>query len=257
MWDPARYLDFAEHRGRPFFELVARVGATRPRRVADLGCGPGTLTATLGQRWPDTRVDAVDSDAAMVAAARENDVDATRCDLRDWHPGPDTDVVVSNAALQWIPGHDNLLTRWVSELPAGGWLAFQVPGNFGFPSHRTIRELAGSAAWRARLGEVGLRDETAVCDAEGYATLLTGLDCAVDAWETTYLQRLTGQDPVLDWVSGTALRPVRAALDDAGWEEFRRDLAPRLRQAYPAAPDGSTWFPLRRIFVVATTAEVR
>ena len=35
--------------------------------------------------------------------------------------------------------------------------------------------------------------------------------------------------------------------------EFRAELAPRLRAAYPARPDGSTWFPFRRIFAVAHT----
>ena len=41
MWDPAQYLRFAGERSRPFFELLARVGAEDPQRVADLGCGPG------------------------------------------------------------------------------------------------------------------------------------------------------------------------------------------------------------------------
>jgi trans-aconitate 2-methyltransferase len=174
-------------------------------------------------------------------------------DVGDWKPAADTDVVVCNAVLQWVPGHEDLLRRWAGELPGGAWLAFQVPGNFAEPSHRLVREQAASPAWRETLGSVVLREEDAVLDPRAYAELLAGEGCVVDAWETTYLQRLAGEDPVLEWISGTALRPIRAALGDEQWAEFTGELAPRLREAYPRATDGYTWFPFRRIFAVART----
>ncbi len=251
MWDPTKYLTFADHRSRPFFDLIGRIAVEAPRRVVDLGCGPGNLTAALAARWPSARIDASDSSPEMVVAARDRGIDATVLDLRDWQPAPDTDVVVSNAVLQWVPGHDELLARWVAQLPAGAWLAFQVPGNFAAPSHVRVRELAGAPEWRDRLGSVVLREDDAVLDPEGYAALLSDAGCAVDAWETTYLQRLTGDDPVLEWVTGTALRPVRDTLADPDWARFREELAPRLREAYPRRSDGTTWFPFRRVFVVA------
>ena len=92
-----------------------------------------------------------------------------------------------------------------------------------------------------------------VLDPTGYATVLATAGCAVDAWETTYLQRLTGDDPVLTWVKGTALRPVREALDDASWDRFTAELGAMLREAYPRQPDGTTWLPFRRVFAVART----
>ena len=251
MWDPSKYLAFADHRSRPFFDLVGRIAAEAPRRVVDLGCGPGNLTEALAGRWPAATVEASDSSPEMVAAARERGIDATVLDVRDWRPEPDTDVVVSNAVLQWVPGHDELLTGWASQLPSGAWLAFQVPGNFGAPSHVRVRELAASPRWRDRLESLVLREDDAVLDPEGYASLLSDAGCAVDAWETTYLQRLTGDDPVLEWVTGTALRPIRTALSDVDWAEFRAELAPVLRAEYPRRADGTTWFPFRRVFVVA------
>ena len=253
MWDPTKYLAFADHRSRPFFDLVGRVSAEAPRRVVDLGCGPGNLTVALAQRWPDAVLEASDSSPEMVAAARERGIDASVLDVRDWQPSVDTDVVVSNAVLQWVSGHDELLARWVKQLPHGAWLAFQVPGNFDAPSHVRIRELAASGKWRDRLAALVLREDDAVLDPAGYAGLLSDAGCVVDAWETTYLQRLTGDDPVLEWVTGTALRPIRNALPDAEWQEFRAELAPRLRAAYPQRADGTTWFPFRRVFVVART----
>ncbi len=48
----------------------SRVAATEPRRVVDLGCGPGNLTETLVQRWPGAALEAWDSSPEMVAAAR-------------------------------------------------------------------------------------------------------------------------------------------------------------------------------------------
>lgn len=254
-WDPALYLRFDDHRSRPFHDLLARIGAPgsgagAPRHVVDAGCGPGHLTEVLARRWPNARVTAFDSSAEMVAAARERGVDAERRDAVDWAPAGDVDVVVTNAVLQWVPGHLDLLPRWLAALPPGGWLALQVPGNLEAPSHALVRELAEEPAWR---GRIGLRDGTAVPGPAGYADVLAGAGADVDAWETTYLHRLTGPDPVLTWISGTALRPVRDALAPQEYERFRTELAPRLRAAYPGRPDGTTWFPFRRVFAVART----
>lgn len=249
-WDPALYLDFDDHRSRPFHDLLARVGAREPRHVVDAGCGPGHLTAVLARRWPGARVSAFDSSPDMVAAARARGVDAVRADITDWSPPPDADVVVTNAVLQWVPGHAALLPGWLAALPAGAWFALQVPGNHGAPSHALVRELLREPRWQ---GTVELRDEDVVPEPGAYAELLTGTGAAVDVWETTYHQRLSGPDPVLEWISGTALRPVRDALPAAEYARFRAELAPRLRAAYPPCPDGGTWFPFRRIFAVART----
>ncbi|MCW2721495.1 trans-aconitate 2-methyltransferase [Pseudonocardia sp.] len=250
VWDPALYLDFDDHRSRPFHDLLARVGATSPRRVVDLGCGPGNLTAVLAARWPDATVVASDSSAEMVAAARERGIAAAQADVVDWTPAPDDDVVITNAVLQWVPTHLDLLPRWLSAMPPAAWFALQVPGNFGAPSHVLVRELLEEPAWR---GKVGVRGGDAVPDPEVYAELMAAAGADVDVWETTYLQCLTGTDPVLKWISATALRPVRDALPADDYAAFRSELAPRLREAYPARPDGTTWFPFRRIFAVART----
>jgi trans-aconitate 2-methyltransferase len=250
MWDPAKYLSFSDHRDRPAHELMSRVGAETARRVVDLGCGAGNLTHLLTGRWPAAELEALDASPEMVEAARQRGVPARVCDVRDWKPAPDTDVVLCNAVLQWVPGHVDLLRRWIPQLPAGAWFAFQVPGNFHAPSHSTIRELAASPRWRDRLCEAFLGEE-AVPAPQRYADALADLGAEVDAWETTYLQAMHGENPVLEWVTGTALRPVRAVLGESEWEAFRADLAPRLAEAYPRRADGVTWFPFRRLFVVA------
>ena len=254
MWDPAVYRRFGSERSRPFFDLVRRIGAESPRAVTDLGCGPGELTRTLAGRWPGARITGVDSSPEMIekAAAGPGPVEFRLGDIAGWRPGPDTDVVVTNAALQWVDGHQQLISRWMTELPAGAWFAMQVPGNFDSPGHRAVRELAASPRYRDRLAEL-LRDDP-VDDADGYAALLTGAGAAVDAWETTYLHLLPAEGPdhpVLRWMEGTALRPVRAELDEQTWTAFRGEFAERIAATHPER-HGHVAFPFRRIFVVAS-----
>jgi trans-aconitate 2-methyltransferase len=264
MWDPVVYRRYADERSRPFFELVGRVAASAPRAVVDLGCGPGNLTTTLAERWPQASVRGVDSSPEMIAEARAGGgpVEYVAGDVRDWSPEHDVDVVITNATLQWVPGHEELLTRWSVALPAGAWLALQVPGNAHAPSHQALREVAASGPWRDRLssgrapagaGRVGPRD---VLDPTGYAELLRGVGCVVDAWETTYVHVLVpGPDghPVRSWMEGTALRPVRAALADDEWAAFCSELDGRLASVYPVR-DGVVYFPFRRVFAVAQVA---
>lgn len=249
-WDPTLYLRFDDHRSRPFHDLVARIGAVTPRVVVDLGCGPGHLTGLLAARWPDATVIGLDSSPAMVAAARERGIEARLADATEWTPSADTDVVISNAVLHWVATHLELLPRWIAALPKGAWFAMQVPGNFAAPSHALVRELAAEYELGAAAG-AALRGEDVVAEPASYAELLAGAGAEVDVWETTYLHRLTGEDPVLRWIGGTALRPIRDALAPPDYARFEADLAPRLRAAYPPRADGTTWFPFRRVFAVA------
>jgi trans-aconitate 2-methyltransferase len=253
MWDPGQYLRFSDERSRPFFELTARIQAQRPGLVADLGCGPGNLTATLASRWPDAEVLGIDSSAEMIASARQLGETPERLsfalgDVADWRPARPADVIVSNAMLQWVPGHEELLPSLIAGLAPGGWLAFQVPGNFDQPSHVILRELAGSDRWRGMLSGAALNRQTA--DPARYADILGLLGCAVDAWETTYLHVLPGEDPVLEWYKGSGLRPVLAALEPAAAAAFLAEYGQRMRAAYPRRPYG-TVLPFRRVFVVA------
>jgi trans-aconitate 2-methyltransferase len=255
MWDPTTYLRYGDERSRPFADLLARVSAESPREVVDLGCGPGTLTAGLTDRWPDARIRGLDSSAEMIssAAGLGSGVTFEVADVRKWSPTAEVDVVLANAVLQWVPGHDALLGRWVAALGTGRWLAFQVPGNFDAPSHRLLREVAARPAFRDRVG--GLRDLSAVFEPTEYAALLTAAGCAVDAWETTYVHLLAAEEPshpVLAWLEGTALRPVRASRDDDAWARYRVELSGLLDEAYPIR-DGLVYFEFRRIFVVART----
>jgi trans-aconitate 2-methyltransferase len=256
-WDPAQYARYADERGRPFLDLIARIGHEAPRRVVDIGCGPGTLTRLLALRWPEAMVEGVDSSPEMIERAAEvatERLSFTITDAAEWQVPGDCDVIVSNATLQWVPRHEELIRRWATALPPGGWLAIQVPGNFDAPSHALMREQAESPRWRAQVGGV-LRHHDAVSTPTEYASLLLDAGLSVDVWETTYVHLLSGPDPVLEWVRGTGLRPVLAVLDADDVAEFEVQYAAALRTAYPAGPHG-TLLPYRRIFAVAYTGGV-
>jgi trans-aconitate 2-methyltransferase len=264
MWDPKVYLRYADERGRPFHELIRRVDATAPRSVVDLGCGPGNLTETLPRRWPQATVVGIDSSAEMIAAARDSAagranttdrIDAMRlsyeiADVRDYMP-IGVDVLITNAMLQWIPDHQPLVARWAAALNPGGWLALQVPASHGSPSQVAIRALCAEPAWADRLAPMATaRTAPTALD---YARLLRTAGCTVDAWETTYVHQLAATDdgthPVLAWLSGTGLRPIRAVLTDAEWATFCAQLSERLAADHPVH-DGVVDFPFARVFAV-------
>ena len=187
----------------------------------------------------------MDRSPEMIAGARPRAIAGrlrfAEGDVREWRPDAPVDVLISNAVLQWVAGHADLLGGWVGCLAPGGWLAFQVPGNDRAPSHAILDELRAAPGWRARLATAppGPR----VLEPGEYLARLAALGCVVDAWETTYQHVLQGADAVLEWVRGTALRPRDA---------FLAAYAARLREAYPPRAFG-TVMPFRRIFVVART----
>ena len=258
-WDPRQYAAFADERSRPFRDLMGRVGAEHPDLVVDLGCGNGPLTLSLAQRWPQARVVGVDLSPQMLDAARAADqagrvewVEADVAELDLGALGSAPDVIVSNATLQWVPDHLDLLARWAQALAPGGWLAVQVPGNLEAPSHALMRLVAQDHPAADRLRPA--LERLAVATPAAYVELLAGAGLVVDSWETTYQHILDplGQqsNPVLEWVRGTGLRPVLQTLtDDDERAAFLQEYDSRVRAAYPRTTVGVV-FPFRRIFAV-------
>ena len=257
-WDPQQYLRFADERARPFDDLLARVAVASPATVLDLGCGPGNMTVRLSDRWPDAHVVGVDISEEMIASAathtRPGRLEFRRGDLTGWTADPPPDVIVCAAVLHWVPGHLELIPKLVGSLAPGGWFAFQVPGNFVQPSHVLLRELAHSDRWHDLLAAAVDSGPSAHEPLDYLEALLDSPGAAgVEVWETVYHHVLSGPDPVLNWVKGTALRPLLDALGAAGCgaeEEFLAAYAAVLRAAYPLDAAGRTVFPFRRIFGV-------
>lgn len=257
-WDPNLYLKFSDHRLRPALELLGRVRLESPAVIYDLGCGLGQLTRIMSERWPAASVYGLDNSREMLkeGAATPSSVRWIEADIRTWSPDEPADLIYSNATLQWVEAHRDLFPRLVGYLKSGGCLAVQMPLSWGAPSHRLMRQtLANGGPGGTALGTEQFRQAIArewLEDPEVYYDLLAGRSKSLDVWETEYFQILEGDDPVLEWVKGTGLRPILRGLDDPERETFLAEYARRLRAAYPVRADGRTLYRFRRLFVVAT-----
>ncbi len=250
-WDPAKYLEFAGPRLQPAIDLLARVPLAAPAVVYDLGCGAGSATRLLRARWPAAQITGVDGSAAMLAAAARADAGVrwVEADLAAWEPPRPADVLFSNAALHWLGDHPRLFPRLLGQLAPAGVLAVQMPRNHGAPSHTEMVAAARSGPWRDRLAP--LLREAPVAPPATYYDLLAPRASRVDIWETEYLHVLEGDNPVVEWTRGSALRPLLDALAEPERSRFLDAYARRIAAAYPRRPDGRTLLPFRRLFILA------
>ena len=253
-WNAEQYLRFGGHRLRPVVDLIAAIDVAAPRRVIDLGCGPGNASALLRQRWPDCELTGLDNDPAMLAKARKDypGEQWLEDDIAAWaenQPAGLFDLVFTNAALQWLPDHPGLFPKVMGAVASGGVFACQMPRNFAAPSHALLRETMKDARWRSKLAAYAEREPVAAPAA--YYAWLRPHAVSVDIWETEYLQVLQGDNAVLEWVKGTVLVPVREALNASDYAKFTEIYGQKLRASYPRQPDGATLLPFRRLFVVA------
>jgi trans-aconitate 2-methyltransferase len=250
-WDPHQYEQFAAERSRPFVDLLAGVNLPGATEIVDLGCGTGSLTAELSRRWPGAHVVGVDTSAEMLAEGRSREIpgrlEFELADLRDFEPEEPLDIIVTNATLQWVPDHLPVLARLASFVRPGGVLALQVPGNFGEPTHRLLAELLASPRWITSLPDAMASPSSH--DPDEYLSVLLDAGLDASAWETTYFQLLQGENAVLEWMKGTALRPVLTALPPADHDGFLAEYGALLGDAYPAASHG-TVLPFRRVFAL-------
>lgn len=250
-WDPAQYLRFGRERLRPALDLLAQVNIERPRFVVDLGCGAGNVTAILKQRFPAAEVLGIDGSPPMLQKARAaaSDCSFLEADIGLWQPDRPPDLIFSNAALHWLPSHGVLFPRLVSLLAPGGMLAVQMPAMHDAPFRRLQSLVASEGPWAEALHGVGSAPD--ILPATAYWDLLRPHVGRPDMWETTYFHALQGNDAVLEWASGSSLRPFLDILSADLRDAFRQAYAEAIRPHYPPRPDGSTLLPFRRLFMIA------
>ncbi|MFA6022054.1 MAG: methyltransferase domain-containing protein [Rhodospirillales bacterium] len=250
-WDPKLYAAFAAPRLRPALDLLARIDREAPPRVVDLGCGTGNVTRLLAARWPQARIEGIDSSSEMLCAASEqaSTITWSQADVGTWSPEDKVDVLFSNAALHWLDDHHRLLPRLIGHIAPGGVLAVQMPHNHYAASHSIMAQAAEAGPWASLLRPLARRFP--VADADVYYDILSPLAHRLDIWETEYLHVLEGDNPVVQWTMATALRPLLDALDEPHRNAFLAEYSHRIATAYPRRADGKTVFAFRRIFLIA------
>ena len=254
-WDPDRYGAFRRERMQPALDLLARIELRHAQTIYDLGCGPGEVTRLIAARWPDAAVTGIDNSPEMLARARAGASRITWLEqgIADFAPAPApvpaADLIFSNAALNWLPHHETLLPGFVRCLTPGGVLAIQMPCNHDTPSQTAMSDVARAGPRAARLAP--LCDSTPVAEPAFYYRTLRPHVAALEIWQTEYIHILEGDNPVVEWMSGTALRPFLALLDDGERADFIADYEARVHAAYPPQADGRTLFSMRRTFILA------
>ena len=249
-WNPQQYLKFGAERLRPAHDLLARVPLEAPRNIADLGCGTGSLTALIKERWPQARIVGVDTSQSMLDRARAAVADVTweAADIGLWTPAAPIDLLVSNAALHWLDDHPALFPRLLSNLNEGGVLAVQMPAQHNAPSHQIGFRLAQSERWCARLQDQVRRP---ILEPRDYYAIVRPHVAALDMWVTEYVQLLTGDNPVTEFTKGSFVGAWLSKLSDAEARQFETEYRTAIAAAYPKDTDGVTLFPFRRFFLVA------
>ena len=254
-WNPALYRRFEDERTRPAQELLARVplaDLSSAAHVVDLGCGPGTSTELLVQRFPKAQITGIDTSKAMLASARERlpGTAFEQGDIATWVPAVAPDLIYANAALQWVAGHETLVPRLFSLLAPGGVLAIQMPDNRQEPSHRLMRAVAGEAPWREPIGDAdAVRTELATI--AGYYDMLAKEAALVDVWHTVYQHAMPTAGAIVDWLRSTGLRPFLDPLSDELRASFLAEYERRISDAYPLRSDGNRLLAFPRMFIVA------
>ncbi|MGO9039417.1 MAG: trans-aconitate 2-methyltransferase [Steroidobacteraceae bacterium] len=258
-WSAAQYLAFEDERTRPVRDLLAALPAGDARVALDVGCGPGNSTELLAARFPTAAVSGFDSSADMISAARKRlpELRFEVADIEAWIKipagrGPQPDVILANAVLQWVPDHAAAFPSLAAKLAPAGRLAVQMPDNLDEPAHRLMRELAGDGPWRDKLAGAA-RARAPIAGADWYYHLLSDHCTKVDVWRTTYHHPLSGgAHAVVEWFKGSGLRPFLEPLDPAEREAYLMRYTGAVESAYPPRPDGAVLLPFPRLFIVAT-----
>jgi len=249
-WDPKQYQRFAAERAQPFHDLLALVQPAPGGTVVDLGCGTGELTGLLHAHVGASSTLGLDNSAAMLDEARATHAPGLRfehADIAKLDATATYDVVFSNAALQWLPDHPNLLARVATLVAPGGQLAVQVPSNSDHPAHVLAAEVAAEEPFIEALGgSVPADPVRGVLAPDQYASILYDLGFAEQHVRLqVYGHVLESSAAVVEWTKGTTLTRFRKLLPEALYEQFVDRYAERvIRTLGDARP---YFYPFKRV----------
>jgi trans-aconitate 2-methyltransferase len=250
-WNPDLYLKFEKERTQPVKDLIFRIEKENPARIIDIGCGPGNSTIQLKKRWPDAFILGIDSSTEMIDRAKR---DYPQLEWRvydannDLSPLGKFDLVFSNAAIQWMPNHKELLKRFFGILNDNGVLAVQIPNVTYMPVHLAVQETA-KGRWSDYFA--GIDDGLEYHELTFYYDALCSLARCVDLWETHYHHVLPGHEAIIEWYSSTGMRPYLEKLTGEEKQRFLQSVLAKIREGYKVQEDGKVLFPFRRLFFVA------
>ena len=257
-WNPEQYLKFSAERTQPAKDLANRIECRHPKRILDLGCGPGTSTAVLRSRFPDAEILGVDSSAEMVEQAKQDHPELAfqLFDATDSFTelGEKWDVIFSNACLQWVPNHQELIVKLLDALKEGGELAFQIPLHEKAPVHTLLIRTAASEKWKRFFKNVRT---FYTLDELDYCNIFQEHAGKYAVWESDYFHILESPESVLQWYKGSGMRPYLKALPEDLQPVFEQEILSGIETLFPRLKDGSVVFKFSRLFLTAQKKDVQ
>ena len=232
MWSPEQYERFKAERRQPFVDLVSLVERRPGMRVVDLGCGTGELTRELHDTLGASETLGIDNSETMLLEAGHFQGRMLRFeqgDIEAFVTERPFDLVFSNAALHWVPDHEQLLTRLTSFLSMDGQIAVQMPANDDHPSHAIAASVAE---------EFGIAPRADfMLPVNRYAELLDRLGFQRQHVRMqVYGHVLPSSEDVIEWVRGALLTHYQSLLGDrfdAFLKQYRQRLLAAIGETRP------------------------
>ncbi len=251
-WDPDHYLKFMNERTQPSIDLVNKINSEcSPVQIVDIGCGPGNSSQVLLRRWPQAKLIGVDNSPAMIAKAKKDypEQQWILSDVSTFESDMKFDLVFSNAAIQWIPDHENLFEKLGNLLSENGVIAMQVPQFQDMPLGQIIHSVSQNKRWKK---------ETAGCsklftfhDFHYYHDLLANKMKSLDMWETDYIHVMTSHLVIMDMIKSTGMKPYLERLgNEKDKKDFEEEVLHEIHTCYPEQKNGEVLYPFKRLFFI-------
>ncbi len=250
-WNPDLYMQFRSERTQPSIDLIAKINPVNPKSIIDIGCGPGNSTQVLANRWPKARITGLDSSPAMIKKAEQNypNQEWIVADALTYDSKIKYDIVFSNAAIQWIPNHEDLLKKFYRLLSDNGLIAIQIPLFWDMPLGNIIDESAKDNRWKEQME--GIADLFTIHNYSFYYDHLSSLFNSIDIWETHYFHILDSHIAILEMMRSTGLRPYLDKLEnDSDINQFEKKVLMGIESVYPKQKNGNVLLPFKRLFFI-------
>lgn len=255
-WDAAQYLKFEAERTQPAADLTARLQLENPKKILDIGCGPGNSTRLLKDKYPSADVFGIDKSPEMIEAAKKSHPDINfqikdaEAELKE--TGGGFDVVFSNAAIQWIPNHEKLIPEMMALVNTGGILGVQIPMTDEAPMYEIVQSLLKQPEWENEFASPRIFYNS---PQNQYYEILSKLSDKFSIWETIYFHLMPANENILEWYRGTGIRPYLEQLTPEKAERFEKQILEELKKRYPKQSDGTIIMRFPRLFFTAEKRE--
>jgi trans-aconitate 2-methyltransferase len=250
-WNPNLYMQFRSERTQPSIDLIAKIKPVEPKSIIDIGCGPGNSTQVLVNRWPNAKITGLDSSSSMIRKAEQDypNQEWIVADALTYDPEIEYDIVFSNAVIQWIPNHEDLLKKFHGMLSDNGTVAIQIPLFWDMPLGKIINETAKDSRWKEQME--GIEDLFTIHNYSFYYDNLSNLFNSIDIWETHYFHILDSHIAILEMMRSTGLKPYLDKLDtDLDINLFEKKVMIEIEKAYPKQKNSKVLLPFKRLFFI-------